>query len=107
MTTVKLEEYYDKYVLSIDGHTGFDKCGSDIVCAAVSAVTYTLINALRWAEADELLYIDEIRIGDGSVYIEAEPYSFSREKIKTIIETCMTGYSTIEEEYPEYIEIYC
>ena len=105
MTRISVEEYYDSCIISIEGHTGFAAPGEDIVCAGVSAVCYTLVNALRRAEAEGCLFIRDERISDGSVLIEIEPYSFAREKTDTIIDTCMAGFSALEEEFPDYIEI--
>lgn len=99
------EEFYDSYIVSVEGHAGFGECGSDIVCAAVSAITFTLLNALKCAEDDGCLFIRTESVSDGSVYIVAQPYDFAREKVGTIIETCMTGFLLLEEEYPDYIEI--
>ncbi|HZK22207.1 MAG TPA: ribosomal-processing cysteine protease Prp [Oscillospiraceae bacterium] len=105
MTTVSVQEYYDSYIISVAGHAGFDEVGKDIVCAAISALTYTMINALKWAEDENCLYIRAESVDDGSVYLEVLPYDFSREKIDTIIETCIIGYSLIEEDYPDYITV--
>lgn len=102
---MSVEEFYDNYIVSVEGHAGFGRWGSDIVCAAVSAITYTLINTLKCAEDDGCLYIRTESVSDGSVYLEVEPYDFAREKVDTIIETCMTGFSLLEDEYPDYIRI--
>ena len=105
MTTVMCREYYDKYVISIDGHAGYASTGSDIVCAAVSAVAQTLISALMQEHNDDKLCVRELDVNDGSVYIEVEPFDFSQERTSTIIETCMAGFNYLEEEFPEYIQI--
>ncbi len=105
MTRVSVEEFYDNYIISIEGHAGFAQRGSDIVCAAISTITYTLLNAIRWAQDGDCLYIRTENVSDGSIYLEVEPYDFAKEKVDTIIETCLTGFSLIEEEYPDYIRV--
>lgn len=105
MTAVSIEEYYDSYIISVTGHAGFGESGKDIVCAAISALAYTLLNALKCAEDESYLYIRTESVSDGNMYLEVLPYDFSREKIDTIIETCIIGFSLIEEEYPDYITV--
>ena len=105
MTTVMYREYYDKYIISVEGHAGFASAGSDIICAAVSAVAQTLINALMQEHDDDRLCLRELQVNDGSVYIEVEPFDFSQERTSTIIETCMAGFNYLEEEFPDYVRI--
>lgn len=105
MTKVSVVEYYDSYIISITGHAGFDDKGKDIVCAAISAIAYTLLNALKWAEDESCLNIRVENVSDGNIYLEVLPYDFSKERIDTIIDTCIIGFSLIEEEYPDYITI--
>lgn len=42
MIKIKLE----KNIITISGHANFDKYGKDIVCASVSSIVYTTINAI-------------------------------------------------------------
>ncbi len=105
MTKVSVEEFYDSRIVSIEGHAGFGACGGDIVCAAISALAYTLINSLKWAQSDDWLFMRTESVSDGSVYLEFEPYDFAKDRVQAIIDTCMTGFTLIEEEYPDYIEV--
>ena len=105
LTRVFHREYYDRVVITIEGHTGFAQRGSDIVCAAVSALVCTLLNCLRDEEsAGRLRFITNI-VRDGFVSLEVEYFDFAQERCSAITETCLTGLGLLAEEYPEYVKI--
>lgn len=106
MTKVSLIELYDRYLISIEGVTALTDC-KDPVSAAISIMTRTLIESLLWAESDGIarLSVTPIDLNCGDVNIEVEPFGGCKDELKTIIYTCMTGLSLIEEDYPDYIMI--
>lgn len=82
------------------GHTGYADEGSDIVCAGVSALTQTCVNALR-----ELAGIaPSVIVGKGhmSVSVGAE---LSDPVIQTIMKTMMIGIRAIAEQYPANVSV--
>lgn len=88
----------------INGHAFFSEYGSDIVCAAVSALIQTELRALKTITNIELL-------------VKKEKNNFSFEftsnklstKIKQnaliIIETTIIGLEEISKKYPQNVEI--
>jgi uncharacterized protein len=87
---------------SVNGHAGFAESGSDIVCAAVSAVAYTAVGAL-----EELVGIRRYEEKEGYMKFSL-PLDISREKFETagiILETAAIGFKQIEMQYGEYIEV--
>ena len=105
MTKVFYREYYDRYLLIVEGHASFSEKGTDIVCSAVSILVYTLINMLKDEECDKRLTIKREIIRDGYFCVEVEPFDFSKSRTKAIIDTIIMGLALLNQEYPEYIEL--
>ena len=105
MTKVYYREYYDRYLIIIEGHSGFNEKGKDIVCSAISILVYTLSEALKNEESDKRLLIKKEIINDGYFYMEVEPFDYSKGRTKGIIETIVTGLCLLNEQYPEYVKI--
>lgn len=54
-------------LLEISGHAGSAESGKDLVCAAVSGITFGLLNAL-----DELTDIKNIKVGDNLIQVKVD-----------------------------------
>ncbi len=105
MTKVFYREYYDRLLVIIEGHSGFAECGQDIVCAAASILAFTLLNCLKDEESDKRLkFIREVT-NEGYMCVEVEPFGFSRERITSIVDTCIAGFILLSDEYPENVRI--
>ncbi|MEG0228779.1 MAG: ribosomal-processing cysteine protease Prp, partial [Lachnospiraceae bacterium] len=64
--------------ITVSGHAGYAPQGQDIVCAAVTALTQTLIKAIQDLTADKIEY----SISPGKVDIK---YGNLSEKSKTLV----------------------
>ncbi|MBR0536003.1 MAG: ribosomal-processing cysteine protease Prp [Clostridia bacterium] len=105
MTTVYHREYYDRLVITIEGHSGYGFNGEDIVCAAVSALGFTLLNCVLDEEAAENIRVIRNIVRDGYIHIEFIAFDFSKERIKGMLDACLTGFYMLEESYPDYIRV--
>ena len=90
-----------KYV--VDGHTGYAEQGSDIVCAAVSAIATHTLNGLT-----EIIKIPvgyEVK----DAYLECiVPDNISEEERKQadiLLDAMYLTFKNLEEQYKEYITI--
>ena len=45
--------------VSVKGHAGFDQFGRDIVCASVSSIVITSVNAIVRLDSDAIKYSDD------------------------------------------------
>ena len=104
MIKVLCSEYYDNTLVIIEGHAGFAACGEDIVCSAVSALVFTLINCLEEEEGSDRITLRRKIIRDGYVCLEAEHRSYAKSRTEAIIETCIKGLSMLSDTYPDYIK---
>lgn len=86
----------------IKGHAGFSTAGTDIICAAVSAIVYTALGGL-----DELAGFRNFEERDG--YMECRvPDNLGNEESHAadiILKTMVIGLRQIEAEYSKYIQI--
>ncbi len=105
MTTVYHREYYDKQLLTIEGHSGDGESGKDIVCAGFSALVYTYINCMLDEEAAGNVKLIRKIIRDGYIHFEIEYFDFSKARIKGMLDACITGFLMLEESYPDYVSV--
>ncbi len=88
---------------SVSGHSGYAEAGSDIVCAAISAV-------VAMAEAT----INDVCGGKAKVRVKEEDARISltlpatceeEESIQAVLAGLMVYLCTLRDEYPDYIEV--
>lgn len=91
----------------VSGHAGYDEIGKDIVCAAVSVITYNAINTL-----EEIIKLkEELRYNIRENFIELEiyPQKLSKELLhdtQLIMKSFEMGIISVLKEYQEIIGLY-
>ena len=88
---------------SVSGHSGYAEAGSDIVCAAVSAVVSmaeATINDVCGAKA-------KVRVKDADARITLTlPASCEEEEsIQAVLAGMMLTLCSMRDDYPDYIEV--
>ena len=88
---------------SISGHSGYAEAGSDIVCAAISAVVTmaeATINDVCGAKA-------KVRVKDEDTRITLTlPASCDEEEsVQAVLAGMMLTLVSLREDYPDYIEV--
>lgn len=79
--------------VDISGHAGYDKCGRDIVCAAVSILAYNLVLSL------DALTPDRVYVEERQGYTEIIWNDLS-ERGRTLVDSFFLGICAIERDYP-------
>lgn len=89
---------------SVTGHAGFGDHGSDIVCAAASAIMYTAAAGL--ANVAEAEFAFEVR-KDGAAVCGLDPDNAEdvNEKARVILETMCVGLRQLEAKYPGNVKV--
>lgn len=89
--------------VAISGHALYDDYGKDIVCAAVSAVSISLINAV---EALIGIPLETVQ-GDGQLicYVPKLQETPSDEQVQLLMETLVFSLKSIAKEYPSFVTI--
>ena len=89
---------------SVSGHSGYAEAGSDIVCAAVSAVVTmaeATINDVCGAKAKV-----RIKEGDDNRVTLMLPVSCDEEdSVQAVLAGMMIYLCSLRDEYPDYIEV--
>ena len=81
----------------VEGHADYAEEGSDIVCAAVSALTQTaLLGIIRYAGEEKEVY------EQSEGFLAAHTLSFVPE-VPIVLETVVSGLNEIARQYPEYV----
>ena len=81
------------------GHAGFAEAGQDIVCAAVSILTTTCVNALESVAGVK----PDTRVSDGRMTVSL-PANAGRDA-QVILRSMRQGLSDLAEEYPAYLQL--
>lgn len=86
--------------ISIKGHAGYAERGKDIVCAAISVLTQSLIRSIETLTTDRMEY----SLSDGQADIKFRNLSKTS---SILISSFLIGVLDIEKEYPENVKIIC
>lgn len=81
----------------IKGHANYDELGKDIVCASVSSMVITTVNAILRIDSDAIKYSD-----DNGVTIDIIK---NDEITNKLINNLIDLLEELEKQYPKYIEI--
>ncbi len=84
--------------IKISGHAGYAEAGKDIVCAAVTTLTQTLIRSLEDLARDKIQY--EISSGRADIH-----YRNLSEEGKLLVDSFFIGICQIADEFPENVRI--
>ncbi len=84
----------------VRGHADFDEYNRDIVCSAVSVLTYAIINGIT----DVVKVNASFEVKDGFSKLSLKGQSLENiEKCQVLMETMLLGIKSMEIEYGKYI----
>ena len=88
---------YNENKIKISGHADFNDYGKDIVCASVSSIIYTTVNAILNINNEAINYID-----NNDITIEI----LSKDDITLkLIDNMIILLEDLEKQYPKNIKI--
>jgi len=90
------------YYMEVNGHANFNEHGKDIVCAAVSAITFGGINALTKCSGYPS---DSFEIDVRNDIVKIKISDLEHEQIQWTLETLYIQLLSIEESYSDYLKI--
>lgn len=103
MTNILFQKRDDKFIaFKIEGHSGYADKGEDIVCAAISALSQSVVIGL-----EEVLYIkSDYGIKDGFLHMSLKDNSIQDiEKSQVLLKTFFKSLKSISISYVKYITI--
>jgi uncharacterized protein len=89
---------------TLSGHALFAKRGKDIVCAAVTAVSFGTVNAIEALAGFE----PKVELGNGGFLRCELPLELPEEtqkKVQLLLEGMIVSLQTIEKDYGKHIKI--
>lgn len=84
--------------IKIVGHAGYAQSGKDIVCASVSSIVITSVNAILRLENESIFYKEK----DGMIEIQIVKHNRITD---TLILNMIELLKELEKEYSKYIKI--
>lgn len=92
------------------GHTGFDESGQDVLCAALSAMTMLIINAIEVSYASRVDYTIDEKTADIQVIVrsalkEFEPDERKRYAVSGLIAAYYYQLHDLLEDYYDYLAV--
>lgn len=97
--------YRDEYIVSfsVEGHAGYAESGSDIYCAAVSAVTQTALLGL----INNLQEAPDYTVVKGRLECRVSPNLSrpDRDRAQLILSTMESGLKAMQESCGEYLQM--
>lgn len=84
--------------IKIRGHAGYAPRGQDIVCAGVTALTQTLVEAIEGLTGNEIKY----DMSPGRVDIKIKDPD---EDVQLLMDSFLVGIEMIADEFPEYVRV--
>ena len=85
-------------LITIKGHAGYDDKGKDIVCASVSSIVITTINAIIEINPDAIDYSDL----DNEIIIRKLKED---ETVNKLLNNMVLLLENLEKDYKDYIKI--
>ena len=88
---------------SAEGHSGYAEKGYDIVCAAISALTYAGLIGLYDVVNVPLAYT----MDDGltKVMIDENAEKYKLEEAQIVLKTLLLSLQSVQQDYPNYIDV--
>ena len=93
-----IKVYINKDEIKVSGHALYDESGKDIVCASVSTILTTTVNAIIRFDDDSINYDDK----NG---LDIKILKHTKES-DVLIENMISLLEELEENYPKNIKIY-
>jgi len=107
MITVTIFRQHDELTaIEISGHANSGPYDHDLVCAAVSAVSFGTINAILKL-CDQKLHIDQAENDGGYLFVKIPSIDVKDQKdnVQLLLEAMLVSLQTIERDYGDFIKI--
>ena len=88
----------EKDNIKISGHAGYGVKGNDIVCASVSSIVITSLNAIIRIDENAIAYKQD----EGFIEVDIKKHE---KTVDILIDNMISMLEELEEEYKKYIKI--
>lgn len=108
MINIKVSRFEDGSIcgFTVKGHSGYAEAGSDIICAAVSALCYTAAGYFESAKPEGIKYGHEEKDGYMMLELSEVPEGELKVRAKAVMDAWLIGVKQIRYSYGgKYIRI--
>ena len=88
-----------------EGHAGYADYGSDIVCAAVSALLISCVNGLESVAGVEAVVRQNEEVGFLKAELSGMPDEARRHDAEIVFEVTEKGLQSIAKQYPDFVRV--
>ena len=104
MTTAKIFKKNNKFVaIKLQGHTGYDEIGKDIVCATISTAVQTCIHGMLIVVGIKGFYLKRDDDGELEFRLPKELSKENQDKCQLLFETMYETLLDIQDGYSKYL----
>lgn len=89
--------------VDIAGHAYSGEAGRDLVCAAISALGYTLAKNIERLDEGGALYGGTCQGEAGKMHLSVRPREEMRSVARLTFDTVCAGLELLAKDYPEYV----
>lgn len=100
---IKIVYYRSYHRVTAEGHACSAEDGRDLVCAAVSALIYTLANNVERLSNSGSVRCEALKTEPGDAEISCTPRHNMRHVSTLIFDTVCTGLACLAAQYPQYV----
>ena len=100
---IKVTYHRNFHQVTVEGHANSGEPGHDLVCAGVSALTYTLAANVAHLADNGHVRIDEVELKEGKAVIGCNPRSRVKSTVRLVYQTVCVGFEILAHDYPQYI----
>jgi uncharacterized protein YsxB (DUF464 family) len=107
MTTATIRANGPEISVTVKGHAGAPRTehDNDIVCAAVSVLSQTLLECMIREQDAGALDGFKYRAVSGDIEVNAIPRELHTERVKTAVRTVATGFILLSKAYPDNVRV--
>lgn len=98
MIRIEIENKEKPESIVVEGHAGYGVSGTDIVCASVSSILITTINAMLRVDEKSIRYVQK------EAYVKLEVITHST-MIDLLMENMISLLEELEQDYKKYVKI--
>lgn len=103
---ISIVYHRNRHRVTVEGHAYSGEAGRDLVCSAVSALTYTLAASVTNMFGNDRKKIREVqtKLDSGKAEISCNPVHGFGSVATLMFDTVCTGFDLLQLEYPQYIK---
>ena len=101
---IKVVYHRNYHRLTVEGHAHSGEPGHDLVCAAASALAYTLAGNVANMAVNGQVRSPSLEMESGKAEISCNPVSHLKNTVTLVFDAVCVGFELLAEQYKEYIK---